>query len=85
MTGYSVRYDDRAVAELARLDRSAARKILEAIEHRLLVAPDSYGKPLRHPLAGLRRLRVGDYRVVYKVAGRQVIVLRVGHAHEAYS
>ena len=49
-------------------------RILSAIEQRLGVAPESYGKPLRAPMAGFRRLRVGDYRVVYRVERERIIV-----------
>lgn len=35
-------------------------------------------------LAGLRKLRVGDYRVIYAILGSQVLVLRIGHRREIY-
>ncbi len=36
--------------------------------------------------AGLRRLRVGDYRVIYTVSDRELVVLviDVGHRREIY-
>jgi hypothetical protein len=33
-----------------------------------LVAPQEYGTPLRKTLKGYWKLRVGDYRVVYKIS-----------------
>ena len=41
--------------------------IKRAIEERLVVDPVSYGQPLRQTLKGYRKLRVGDYRVIYKI------------------
>jgi len=42
-------------------------RIKKAIEQRLLVAPYEYGMPLRKSLKRYWKLRVGDYRVVYKI------------------
>lgn len=41
---------------------------------------------LTGPLRGLRKVRVGDYRVVYEVdePGRLVHVATVGHRHTVY-
>ena len=41
--------------------------IEEAIETKLTEDPVSFGKPLRYSLKGSRRLRVGDYRVIYVI------------------
>ena len=59
-------------------------RIINAIETRLGVAPDRLGKPLRVGLAGFRRLRVGDWRVIYSVEGRVVMILIIGHRSEVY-
>jgi mRNA-degrading endonuclease RelE of RelBE toxin-antitoxin system len=39
----------------------------KAIRERLETDPISYGKPLRKNLNGYRRLRVGRYRIIYKI------------------
>jgi len=70
--------------DLARLPANIQSRILDAIETRLAAAPDRLGKPLTSGLGGYRRLRVGDYRVIYKVTGNNVIVLTVGHRKEVY-
>ncbi|NSW56788.1 MAG: type II toxin-antitoxin system RelE/ParE family toxin [Armatimonadetes bacterium] len=46
----------------------------------------SGSQPLKGHFAGLRKLRVGDYRVVYHVddESRTVCVLRVGHRRHVY-
>lgn len=61
-------------------------RIQRAIEKRLFVDPISYGEPLRKSLKGYRKLRVGDYRIIYRtVTGRKVIaVLLIAHRKEAY-
>ncbi|MGQ0665103.1 MAG: type II toxin-antitoxin system RelE family toxin [Pseudomonadota bacterium] len=57
-----------------------------AIEMRLASDPVGYGKPLWYSLAGHRRLRVGDYRIVYRVApaSKTVIVSVIQHRKDAY-
>lgn len=41
--------------------------------------PDKIGKPLRGALAGCRRIRTGDVRIVYRINGTEIVlVLCVG-------
>jgi len=44
------------------------------------------GKPLRGALAGLRSLRAGDYRIIYRVdeEEKMAILLCVGHRRRVY-
>ena len=44
------------------------------------------GSPLKGGLRGIRRLRTGDYRVLYEVedAALVVLVVRVAHRRDAY-
>ena len=62
-------------------------RIKLAIEQRLTTQPQHYGKPLRYSLKGHRRLRVGDWRVVYRIVARDrmVIILIICHRKEVYS
>jgi len=66
--------------DLKGLDQRIRRKIFEAIETRLTAAPEAYGKPLLGKFKGYYRLRVGDYRVIYRIVKKEirVLVLKVG-------
>lgn len=55
--------------------------IKSAIEEKLMTDPVGFGKPLRYSLKGHRRLRVGDYRIVYRIDPRKHIVLIVAIKH----
>ncbi|MGA2068219.1 MAG: type II toxin-antitoxin system RelE/ParE family toxin [Thermoguttaceae bacterium] len=44
----------------------------------------SGAKPLRAGLAGHYRLRTGDYRLQFRVAGKEIIVEKVGHRDRFY-
>jgi len=55
--------------------------IKKVIEKKLTVDPVNFGKPLRYSLKGYRRLRVGEYRVIYKIDEDRVIVIIVDIDH----
>jgi len=57
--------------------------VLAAIE-RALSEQGREGETLRGELAGLYRLRVGEYRVVYSRTDEGYLVLRIRHRREAY-
>ena len=81
---YSVRIKGSAAKELARLPRDARERLIEAID-RLGEQPLA-GALLKGGLRGLRRLRVGSYRIVYEVLDDELVVLvvRVAHRRELY-
>jgi mRNA interferase RelE/StbE len=60
-------------------------RIRNAIEERLQTAPHEYGDPLRKDLTGYRKLRVGDYRVVFKISGSEVWILGIRHRKSIYT
>ena len=43
-----------------------------------------YGEPLRKTLKGYWKLRVGDYRVVYKVEGKEVWIFAIISRKDVY-
>lgn len=59
-------------------------QIRKAIESRLTVDPVRLGKSLKRTLLGHRRLRVGDYRIIYKIEGNIVKIMKIGHRREVY-
>ena len=83
---YQIRIQDSAAGELAQLDRQVARRVVKRI--RWLAANVETIKPeaLSGDLAGLYKLRVGDYRVVYEVldAEQMIVVHLLGHRREIY-
>ncbi len=70
--------------DLPKLDNKAKIRIKKAIESRLLMAPEEYGAPLRKTLKGYWKLKVGDYRVVFKVKGNKIIILAILHRKDVY-
>jgi mRNA interferase RelE/StbE len=81
---YSLQIKESAFKELQRIDKPQRLRIIEAIE--TLPANPMAGKSLKGDLSGLRRIRVGDYRVVYELIEHQVLILiiRVAHRKSVY-
>ena len=73
---WRVIYHHEVADDLEALGRYAARALLRAIEQRIRDGePDKTGKPLSGELAGCRRIRSGDVRIVYRVDAWIVAVL----------
>lgn len=81
---WQVRYARRAAREIRKLDPQVQRRVRAAIET-LMVDPER-GKPLQLTLRGLRSLRTGDYRIVYRTVAQvlEILVVAVGHRREVY-
>jgi len=60
-----------------------AGRILDKIEEELSKKADTY-PALKGKFAGLRKYRVGDYRVIYVILGDDVLILRIGHRRGVY-
>lgn len=78
---FEVVYDIEAENNLLQINKLMRNRIKKAIEDRLMKAPNDYGKPLTKEWKDHRRLRVGDYRIIYKVIEDKVIVFIVDIDH----
>ena len=81
---YSVRIKESAARELRNLPRNERCRIRQAIDD-LKENPFS-GSPLHGTLRGLRRQRVGNYRIIYEIERAELLVyvIRISHRREAY-
>jgi mRNA interferase RelE/StbE len=81
---YNVFFTREAKRNVKKMDASIRRIIKKAIQS-LAVNP-AKGKPLAYDLAGLHSLRTSDYRIIYRVKEKQliIIVIAVGHRKEIY-
>ena len=84
---YTIDYLDSVVGEdIPNLPKTAKNMLKKAIEERLQIDPIGFGKPLRYSLKGHRRLRVGDYRVVYRIEPnkKNVVIIAIKHRKDVY-
>ena len=81
---WSLRYHHKVSEDIKKLSKSDRQRIKQAIEVKLRSAPEVFGKPLRRSLAGYRKLRVGDYRVIFRIEGKIVKIFIITHRSAVY-
>lgn len=82
---FELRYHpDVKSIDIPLLDEKLKIRIRNAIEKRLTTAPHLYGEPLRKTLRGYWKLRVGDYRVIFKIMKEEVRILGIIHRKKVY-
>ena len=79
---YRIEYLENVVSEdIPALPKTIRELVRKAIETRLTVEPIGLGKPLRYSFVGHRRIRVGDYRIVYRIDQKLALVTIVFIKH----
>ena len=87
---YKISYSEEVLKkDLNLIDKKQVRKILMKIDKILGFTPKNYSnsiKALKGNLEGLFRLKVGDYRVIYKIFedASEILILKIGHRREVY-
>ena len=84
---YRVEYLINVIEEdIPDLPKTAKNMIKRAIEEGLMTDPIGFGKPLRYSLRGHRRLRVSDYRIIYRIDSEacSVIIIAIKHRKDVY-
>lgn len=80
---YRIEFKRSVARDLRRLDKSEADRLLTKLADELPVraasCPELTGK-----FAGLRKFRVGDYRVIFAILGDAVLVTRIAHRRDVY-
>ena len=83
---YKIRVVKEAIRDIERLDKDVARRIAKKInwlaENAEIIQPQG----LRSKLAGLAKIREGDYRIIYELvyAEETLVIHFVGHRSEVY-
>ena len=80
---YRIVYKKSVHRDLKKLDKHEASNILDQIENNLSEHPSSF-PVLKGKFSGLRKYRVGDYRVIYVILEADVVILRIGQRKEVY-
>ena len=80
---YRLEFKKSVARDLRKLDKAEADRILTRLAgelpQRAASCPELTGK-----FAGLRKFRVGEYRVIFSILGETVLVTRVAHRREVY-
>lgn len=82
---YILEFTASASREFRALDRQLQRRISEKV-YALCQDPFPSGSKKLKAQADHFRIRVGDYRIVYRVDGKRVVIVivRVGHRKDVY-
>ena len=85
ISSFAILYHERVVHEdIPRIPKNWRDNIRRVIEERLMTQPDLYSKPLRRSLKGYRKLRVGDYRVIFRINEQAIMILIIQHRSVVY-
>lgn len=84
MTFKIIFHETVADEDLPRLSSELRKRIIKTIDRKLALHPQEYGQALRGSLAGLWRLRVGSYRIIYVIRGAVVEIAAIGPREHIY-
>ena len=82
---FTILYHSKVIEEdIPLLSSTWKNRIKKAVEEKLSTSPEKYGKPLRQSLRGYRKLRVSDYRIIFRISGNSVYILAILHRSIVY-
>lgn len=80
---YRILYKKSVHRDLKRLSKAEAGHILDKVENDLVKKPES-NPVLKGKFSGLRKYRIGDYRVIYVLMDDDILILRIGNRRDIY-
>ena len=80
---YKIAFKKSVSRDLKKIDRDQVGRILRKIEEDLPEKAESF-PVLTGKFAGLRKFRVGDYRIIYTLIEDMALILRISHRRESY-
>jgi mRNA interferase RelE/StbE len=85
---WTIDYTNTARTQLRKLDKQAAKRILDFLDERVAGRDDprSTGKALTGPLGGLWRYRIGDFRVICDIqdGALRILVVQLANRRDVY-
>ena len=80
---FRIAFKKSVARELKRIDKDQADRILRKIEKELPEKTEAF-PILSGKFSGLRKFRVGNYRVMYSIIGDTALILRISRRRQAY-
>ncbi len=82
---FEIHYHELVIQkDIPRLSKSTKIRVKNAIEEKLMTSPEIFGKPLRKSLNGYRKLRVGNYRIIFRIVNLIVKIFLIQHRSVVY-
>lgn len=69
---FDIKYHPDVAKDIKKISPPDRERVRKAIETKLPQTPEKYSDHLRAELKNYWKLRVGDYRVVFKIAGKEI-------------
>lgn len=80
---YRIDYKRSVGKDLKRIGKTNAKRIMDKIDKDLVHDPNRF-PTLSGPFAGMRKYRVGDYRVIFVIIDDYVLILRIHDRKDVY-
>ena len=80
---YNITFKKSVFKELKKINHADANRIMNKLASELSQKADNFPE-LQGDFAGLRKYRVGNYRIVYSIIHNTVLILRIRHRKDAY-
>ena len=80
---YKIAFKKSVSRDLKKTDKEQAKRILDKIEYELPQKAETL-PTLAGKFSGLRKFRVGEFRVIFSIIGDTVLILRIRHQKEVY-
>lgn len=80
---YKITFKASVSRDLKKLSKDEADRILLHIATDLPEMAEKLPE-LKGKFAGLRKYRIGDYRVIFVIVGDAILITRIGHRREIY-
>ena len=80
---YKISFKKSVSRDLKKIDKDQVKRILKRIEDELPQKAETL-PTLTGKFSGLRKFRVGDFRVVFSILGDTALILRIRHRKESY-
>lgn len=81
--GYNITFKKTVEKDLKRISKQNAKRILDKIDAELTKDLERF-PALSGPFAGMRKFRVGDYRVIFVIINTDVLILRIQNRKNVY-
>ena len=80
---YKIEFKKSVAHDLKKIGKQHSKRILDKIEKNLSKTASQYPE-LKGKFAGLRKCRIGDYRIIFSTIESSVLIIRIGHRKEVY-
>jgi mRNA interferase RelE/StbE len=77
-------YHPAIIKDLKPIPKKDKEKIKNAIEKKIAVDPLFFGQPLKGSLKPFFKFRVGKYRIIFDLVGKEIHILIISHRKKVY-